>query len=318
VIPNSHILDQYSNPSNPLAHEEGTGVEILAQMEGKIDAVVITAGTGGTITGIARAVKAAIPSCQIIGVDPVGSILAGPGEITSYKVEGIGYDFIPDVLDRSLVDRWIKSDDKESFRVARRLIRQEGLLIGGSSGSAVWAAMQVAKDMPEGSRIVVILPDNVRNYLTKFIDDRWMRESGFDQPEWAVGTIEEVMRGLGQKKVLTLEIDNSVGEAIRLLKDKGISQIPVTDKGILAGIVTESDLLTVLLEGSASNDSALAEVMIRQVMTIPSHESAAMLPQMFDRGEVALVVDDARHVQGILTKLDLLEYLTKRTHQNQV
>ncbi len=318
VIPNSHILDQYSNPSNPLAHEEGTGVEIVAQMGGKIDALVATAGTGGTISGIARAVKKAVPDCQIIGVDPEGSILAGPGEIKSYKVEGIGYDFIPDVLKRDLVDRWIKSNDKDSFRVARRLIRQEGLLIGGSSGSAVWAAMQVAKEMPQGSRIAVILPDSVRNYLTKFIDDRWMRESGFDQPEWAVGSIEEVMRSLPPKEILTLEVDNNVGEAIRLLRQKGISQIPVTDKGVLAGIVTESDLLTVLLEGSASNDSALVEVMIRQVMTVPSHESAALLPQLFDRGEVALVVDKENHVEGILTKLDLLEYLTKRTHQNQV
>ena len=318
VIPNSHILDQYSNPSNPLAHEEGTGTEIVAQMEGRIDAIVISAGTGGTITGIARAVKKAIPDCQIIGVDPEGSILAGPGEIKSYKVEGIGYDFIPDVLDRSLVDRWIKSNDKDSFRVARRLIRQEGLLIGGSSGSAVWAAMQVAREMPQDSRIVVILPDSVRNYLTKFIDDRWMRESGFDQPEWAVGSIEEVMRNLAPKEVLSLEVDSSVGEAIRLLKEKGISQIPVTDKGVLAGIVTESDLLTVLLEGSASNDSALVEVMIRQVMTVPSYESAALLPELFDRGEVALVVDKENHIEGILTKLDLLEYLTKRSHQNQV
>src|SRR5512146_409174 len=146
VIPNSHILDQYSNPSNPAAHEEGTGAEILAQCGGKLDAVVMTAGTGGTITGVARVIKRELPKCKIIGVDPEGSILAGPGEIRSYKVEGIGYDFIPKVLDRSLVDRWVKTNDRDSFRVARQLIRQEGLLIGGSSGSAVWAAMQVARD----------------------------------------------------------------------------------------------------------------------------------------------------------------------------
>ena len=128
IIPNSHILDQYSNPSNPGAHEVGTGKEILDQCDGKLDAVVMTAGTGGTISGVARAIKKALPSCQVVGVDPEGSILAGPGEIKSYKVEGIGYDFIPDVLDRRLVDRWIKSNDRDCFLVARQLIRQEGLL----------------------------------------------------------------------------------------------------------------------------------------------------------------------------------------------
>jgi cystathionine beta-synthase len=127
VIPNSHILDQYSNPSNPLAHEEGTGKEICDQLDNKVAAVVLTAGTGGTVTGVARTVKRRVPGCQIIGVDPEGSILAGPGPIKTYKVEGIGYDFIPDVLDVNLVDRWVKSNDKDSFRVARQLIRQEGL-----------------------------------------------------------------------------------------------------------------------------------------------------------------------------------------------
>ena len=178
-IPNSHILDQYSNPSNPLAHEEGTGQEILKQCDGKLDACVIAAGTGGTITGVARALKAHDPNIQIIGVDPEGSILAEDGPISSYKVEGIGYDFIPDVLDRSLVDRWIRSNDADSFRCARRVIREEGLLVGGSSGSAVDAALQVAKQLPEGSRIVTILPDSIRNYLSKFVDDGWMRAEGF-------------------------------------------------------------------------------------------------------------------------------------------
>ena len=187
VIPNAHILDQYGNPSNPLAHYEGTAEEILEQTDGKLDAVVLTAGTGGTLSGVARRLKEAIPNIQVVGVDPEGSILAGPGPIGSYKVEGIGYDFIPDVLDRSLVDRWIKSNDNDSFRVARQLIRQEGLLCGGSCGSAVWAAMEVAKDMKPGSRILTILPDSIRNYLTKFVDDRWMRENGLMDLEFGIG-----------------------------------------------------------------------------------------------------------------------------------
>ncbi len=311
VLPNSHILDQYSNESNPLAHAEGTGREILEQCGGKLDALVATAGTGGTITGIARAIKKELPSCKIIGVDPEGSILAGPDEIRPYKVEGIGYDFIPDVLDRSLIDQWIKSNDKDSFRVARMLIRQEGLLVGGSSGASAWAAGQVAREMPAGSRIVTILPDSVRNYMTKFLDDRWMRENGFTEPEWAVGTVGDILRALPPQEMLSLEVDQRLGEAIQIFRTKGISQIPITDSGTLAGILTETDVLHVMVDGRASNDSSLAEVMERNVTTISAHDPAGKLPDLFERDEVALVTDEARKPVGILTKMDLIDYLTR-------
>ena len=312
VIPNAHILDQYANPSNPLAHEDGTAEEILEQCGEDLDAVVLTAGTGGTLTGVARKLKARIPGITVVGVDPEGSILAGPGPIGSYKVEGIGYDFIPDVLDTGLVDRWIKSNDRDSFRVARQLIHLEGLLCGGSSGSAVWAAMEVAKDMKPGSKVVTILPDSVRNYLTKFVDDRWMRENGFEEKEWAVGTIADVMRAMPQRRVVTLEISAKLADAVTTFKQQGISQIPVTDHGRLAGILTEADVLHVLLDGNAKRDTALAEVMHRQVATIAEHAPASMLPDIFERGEVALIVDEQRQVIGILTKLDLIEYMSRR------
>ena len=173
-MPNSHILDQYSNPENPGIHYHTTGQEIWDDLNGKVDMVVIAAGTGGTITGVAKKLKELNPNVKIIGVDPYGSILGGGTEIKSYLVEGIGYDFIPDVLDNSVVDSYVKITDKDSFHVARRLIKEEGLLCGGSSGGAVWAALQVAKELKAGQNCVVILPDSIRNYLTKFVDDQWM------------------------------------------------------------------------------------------------------------------------------------------------
>jgi len=311
VIPNAHILDQYGNPSNPLAHYDGTAQEILEQTDGKLDAIVLTAGTGGTLTGVAKKLKEEIPGILVVGVDPEGSILAGPGPIGSYKVEGIGYDFIPDVLDRSLVDRWIKSNDRDSFRVSRQLIRQEGLLCGGSCGSAVWAAMEVAKDMKPGSRILTILPDSIRNYLTKFVDDRWMRENGFLEIEFGIGTVEELLRAMPRKQVVTLDVADKLGKAVELFKTRGFSQLPVTDAGRLAGILTESDVLRVMVDGQASGDSAIAEVMERRVSTITPQAATSELPRIFERGEVALVVDGDHHVLGIVTKLDLIEHLTR-------
>jgi len=317
IIPNSHILDQYGNPSNPGAHEQGTGKEILEQCENKIDAVVMTAGTGGTITGVAKAIKAVLPKCQIVGVDPEGSILAGPGEIKSYKVEGIGYDFIPDVLDRRLVDRWVKSNDRDSFLVARQLIRQEGLLVGGSSGSAVWAAMQVCRDLGPGKRVVVILPDSIRNYLSKFVDDRWMRQQGFFKADWEVGTVGDVMRTIGRRAVISLDSNDKVSRATDMFKEHGISQMPVLDQGKLAGILTESDLLHQLMTGRVDRNTVVAEVMERKVSTVSMHAGSGELPRIFERGEVAIVVDEDKSVIGILTKMDLIEMLASRRTGSQ-
>lgn len=178
-IPNSHILDQYSNPDNPAAHTKCTAQEILADMGDDLAMVVIGVGTGGTITGVAKALKKVLPEVIIVGADPYGSILGGGDEVKPYLVEGIGYDFFPAVLNNELVDEYVKVNDENSFLTARRLIREEGLLVGGSSGTAVWAALQAAKKLKKGQRCLVILPDGVRNYMTKFVDDRWMQEHEF-------------------------------------------------------------------------------------------------------------------------------------------
>ncbi len=178
-IPDSHILDQYANPANLTAHREHTAEEILQDVGDDLAMVVMGVGTGGTITGVAQCLKEKKPDVRIIGVDPYGSILGGGDEVEPYEVEGIGYDFIPDVLDNSLVDEYFKIADKDAFLMARRLIREEGLLIGGSSGAAMWVALQAAKQLKKGQRCLVLFPDSIRNYLTKFVNDGWMRENGF-------------------------------------------------------------------------------------------------------------------------------------------
>ncbi len=180
-IPRSVYLNQYSNPANPQIHYEATGQEILDDMGEDLAMVVMGVGTGGTISGVAKKIKEVRPHVKIVGVDPFGSLLGGGTEVYPYLVEGIGYDFFPEVLDNGIIDEYVKVNDKDSFLTARRLIKEEGLLVGGSSGTAVWAALQAAKKLQKGQKCLVILPDSIRNYLTKFVDDNWMREKGLIQ-----------------------------------------------------------------------------------------------------------------------------------------
>jgi cystathionine beta-synthase len=179
-IPNSHILNQFWNDSNPLCHYSTTGCEILQQMENKVDYIVAAIGTGGTISGIAKKVKEELPTCQIVAADPEGSIMGGGDYIAPYQVEGIGYDFVPGTYHHQLVDRVVKTNDATTFELALRLIRDEGMLVGGSSGAAMQAALEVASTAPEGSRIVVIFADSIRNYMNKHLSPEWRREHGFN------------------------------------------------------------------------------------------------------------------------------------------
>ncbi|ANB14196.1 cystathionine beta-synthase CYS4 [Sugiyamaella lignohabitans] len=273
-IPNAVILDQYGNLDNPKAHEYGTGEEIWEQTDGKVTVLVAGAGTGGTITGIARALKKHNPKVRVVGADPKGSILAVPeslnDSVESYKVEGIGYDFIPDVLDRSLVDEWIKTEDRESFLLSRRLIREEGLLVGGSSGSALAAALKVAKGLTKDDTVVVVLPDSVRSYLTKFVDEDWMKYNGFVDDATLAAQAEKksqykgaTIADLNLKPVVTVKTSTKTGAVIDLLREKGFDQLPVaSESNKLVGLVTLGNLLSFISRGRATVDTPVQDVML--------------------------------------------------------
>ncbi|GKY94700.1 hypothetical protein MPSEU_000435500 [Mayamaea pseudoterrestris] len=308
-LANSHILDQYSNPSNPNAHYYGTAEEIIQQTGGQIDCLVCGAGTGGTISGIAKRLKEHNPKIRIIGVDPEGSILALPDglndkhRLESYHVEGIGYDFIPQVLDRSLVDEWIKTNDMDSLLMMRKLIRDEGLLCGGSSGSAVFAALQACKSLKKGQRCVVILPDSVRNYMTKALSDDWMSDLGYVDGDvikaknfcswWAERKVFE----LQINTPLTITSDVTCKDAIRLLKQEGYDMVPVLDaEGVVVGVVTEGNMTNRILQGRCSPDDTVhdAGVIYKTFHKFGMNDTLAKLAHALDHDPFALVVTEQR------------------------
>lgn len=311
-LPNAHILNQYENPSNPNAHYEHTAVEILQDLDNKVDMVVMGAGTGGTITGIAKKIKEVCPHAIVVGADPEGSILAGGNSVGTYKVEGIGYDFIPEVLDRSLVDIWVKTKDRQSFQLSRRLIKEEGLLCGGSSGSALYAALKEAQILKKGQNCVVLLADGVRNYMTKFVDDRWMKENSFTGSEDFEGDVSSILGQTKDRKLITVEINKSPQEAIQLMKDNGISQLPVLNEERLVGILTEDSLLN-YLNTTLSKTSNLELIMDRSVPTVESHTPIKALQNTIMTAGLAVVIDSNKKPSHILTKIDLVEWMA--THR---
>lgn len=311
-LPNAHILDQYGNPSNPEAHYRHTADEILKDLNGKVDMVVMGAGTGGTITGVAKRLKEVCPNVVIVGADPEGSILAGGKEVSSYKVEGIGYDFVPDVLDRGKVDKWVKTKDRQSFQLARRLIREEGLLCGGSSGSAMFAALKEASRLKKGQNCVVILPDGVRNYMTKFVDDKWMKDNNFSGTEDIAGEVRLIANSKPQRELFTVSINETPTQAVAMMRTRGISQLPVIDEdGKLLGIITEDALLRNLSIDYHPTES-IEDIMERSVPTVELSTPLSALQSTVLASGLAIVIDDESRPVQILTKIDLVEWMSSR------
>lgn len=312
-LPNAYQPNQYFNMENPQTHYEWTGPEIWRQMEGKIDVFVAGMGTGGTISGCAKFFKEKKPDIHIVGVDSEGSLYTSD-DIRPYKVEGIGEDFIPDTIDLDIIDEMVTVSDRDSFVTARHLARAEGILAGGSCGSALFGALQIARRYDESTNIVVILPDGGRSYLSKFYSDEYMKENGFWDPSSDAFSVEELLgqRSADKPAVVTIEANASVPDAVALMREHNISQLPVMDGKEFVGSVQETVLMNRIFEDSSCLNQQVREVMSEALPTISQDTKVASVYQLLLQGRPAvLVLDNASTPVGIVTKIDLIDHFSR-------
>lgn len=320
--PNAILANQYHNPANPQAHVVSTGPELWEQTNGKITHFIVGMGTGGTISGVGQYLKEKNPDIQIIGVDPYGSILYDlhkTGEwvkAESYKLEGIGEDFLPSTTNLDIIDDIVRVNDKESFIMTRRLVREEGMFIGGSCGAAVAGALRYIREHNLGPDAVpvVLLPDSGSRYLSKIFNDDWMRENGYLQSEWSDVRASDVHGSKANGTLIKAQPHDKQRDVIAVLKEHDISQVPVVDEnGHLQGIVTELDLLNHVLLGDHdhSPNETIEPLIRRNVPLVRPNLPLEALMAIFSDNDVVLLATE-QNVEGILTKIDMLDFLSSR------
>jgi len=320
-IPGAFQPNQYFNQANPQAHYETTGPEIWEQTGGSIDVFVAGLGTGGTMTGTARYLKEKKPSVLTVGADPEGSLYSGD-TVRPYKVEGIGEDFIPGTIDLTLIDRIVQVSDRDSFLLARRITREEGILVGGSAGTAMKAAIDVAREHDEKTTMVVILPDTGRNNLSKIYSDEWMRQNGYLE-RFPSQLVRDVVAAREREvpKLVTVSSHEKVGRAIDRLQEYGISQMPVVEDGAgpgrkVVGSIQERSLLDRVYRDPGLIETTVGAAMDGPFPTIPAGGHIDEAFNALLAGATAMVVMDQEQPVGIITRLDLLEFMahTRATH----
>jgi cystathionine beta-synthase len=320
--PKAFKPNQYFNQANPQTHVFSTGPELWRQTDGQIDAFVVGVGTGGTATGVGRYLKERKPDVVVVGADPEGSLYSGD-TVRPYLVEGIGEDFWPESFDPALVDIWERVSDRESFAMARRAAREEGLLVGGSCGTALVAAHRYAATQPEDATVVVLLPDSGRGYLSKFLDDTWMAEHGFVEHASGVGSVGDVLRVKGAElpPLVHLHPGETVSAAITLLKEYGVSQMPVFRDGVhddatsddVVGSVRENALLDAALRDADAMAKPIVEVLQPPLPVVDAADPLDTVLGHLAGGAPAVLAQDEGRAVGVLTRADVLAFLAKRS-----